>query len=98
MDFGYHPGKDRMPREAVLFNNCIITNRRGSAKNNYDIPIKKKYKFDEKNSNLKKIKYSIDNIFNDYKNEIKNFKNYKRQILNEKKIFNRDLIKIFKKN
>ena len=32
LDFGYHPGKDRMPREAVLFNNCIITNKRGSAK------------------------------------------------------------------
>ena len=25
LDFGYHPGKDRMPREAALFNNCIIT-------------------------------------------------------------------------
>ena len=26
LDFGYHPGKDRMPREAALFNNCIIIN------------------------------------------------------------------------
>ena len=24
MDFGYHPGKDKMPREAVLFDNCIF--------------------------------------------------------------------------
>ena len=35
------PWKDKMPREAVLFNNCIITNLKGSAKNNQDIPIKK---------------------------------------------------------
>ena len=34
LDFGYHPGKDRMPREAALFNNCIITNKKGSAKIN----------------------------------------------------------------
>ncbi len=98
LDFGYHPGKDRMPREAVLFNNCIITNRRGSAKNNYDIPISKRYKFDERNSNLTKIKNIIDGIFNNYNKEIKYFAKYKKKILNEKKIFNQDLKKIFKKN
>lgn len=98
LDFGYHPGKDRMPREAVLFNNCIITNRRGSAKNNNDIPINKRYKFYERNSNLIKIKNTIDGIFNNYKKEIKHFTNYKRKILNEKKIFYQDLEKIFKKN
>ena len=98
LDFGYHPGKDRMPREAALFNNCIIVNRRGSAKNNYDIPINKRYKFDERNSNLKKIKKTIDNIFNNYEKEIKYFTNYKKKILNEKKLFNQNLKKIFKKN
>ena len=41
LDFGYHPGKDRMPREAVLFNNCIITNRKGSAKIIMIYPLKK---------------------------------------------------------
>ena len=40
LDFGYHPGKDRMPREAVLFNNCILTNKRGSAGNNMIYPLK----------------------------------------------------------
>ena len=95
MDFGYHPGKDRMPREAVLFNNCIITNKRGSAGNKYDIPIKKKYKFDEKKLNLRKIKHIIDKIFNDYEKEIKNFLKYKKTVLEEKKKFNKDLKKIF---
>ena len=68
-----------MPREAVLFNNCIITNRRGSAKNNYDIPISKRYKFDERNSNLTKIKNIIDGIFNNYNKEIKYFAKYKKK-------------------
>ena len=35
-----------MPREAAIFNNCIITNiLKGSAKNKFDIPINKKFKF-----------------------------------------------------
>ena len=45
-----------MPREAVLFNNCIISNLKGSAKNNNDIPISKKFKFNEKSINIKKQK------------------------------------------
>ena len=66
MDFGYHPGKDRMPREAALFGNCIITNQKGSAKNNLDIPIKSKYKFSEVKTNIPKINKQIERIFNDY--------------------------------
>lgn len=97
LDFGYHPGKDRMPREAALFNNCIITNKKGSAKNKLDIPINEKYKFEEKKINLEKISKTILNIFKNYQNELKYFKKYKKTILNEKKIFNKDLRKIFVK-
>ena len=97
IDFGYHPGKDKMPREAVLFNNCIITNKKGSAKNSYDIPIKNQYKFKERRSNLNKIKYTIDKIFYNHKKEFKNFSKYKKIVLNEKKMFSQDLRKIFKK-
>ena len=41
-----------MPREAALFNNCIITNFKGSAYNKIDIPISKEFKFVE-NQNIK---------------------------------------------
>ena len=98
IDFGYHPGKDRMPREAVLFNNCIITNKKGSAKNNIDIPISKKYKFDETKSNLVQINNLILRIFKQHKKELKNFKNYKKIVLNERNKFLKDLKKIFIKN
>jgi len=39
VDFGKHPGKDRMPREAAVHGCCIITGRRGAAGNPFDIPI-----------------------------------------------------------
>jgi len=97
LDFGYHPGKDRMPREAALFDNCIITNRRGSAKNNIDIPINKKFKFDERYSNLEEIEGTINHILKNYKKEILKFKYYKKKILKEEQVFKKQLFAIFKK-
>ncbi len=98
LDFGYHPGKDRLPREAVILNNCIITNKKGSAFNPKDIPIKEKYKFLETYNSLPRIKKTIKKIMLDYNNEIKNFKRYKIIVSNEKKNFLLDLKKIFIKN
>ncbi len=46
MDFGHHPGKDRMPREAALAGACIVTGREGSAANSIDIPIPERFKID----------------------------------------------------
>ena len=97
MDFGYHPGKDKMPREAVLFNNCIITNLKGSAKNNQDIPIKKKYKFTECLENVNKINNAVNKIFKNYTKEFASFKYYKNKTLKEKKVFINQIKKIFKK-
>lgn len=44
VDFGNHPGKDRMPREAAVNGCCIVTNRRGAAGNEKDVPIPERYK------------------------------------------------------
>ena len=76
-----------MPREAALFDNCIITNKRGSAKNKTDIPIRKSFKFEEKNSNLNIISDTIFNIFKNYKKEIKKFNSYKKIILKEEDVY-----------
>lgn len=55
IDFGNHPGRDRMPREAALCGCCIITGKRGSASFFGDVPISNQYKFNED-------KYSISEI------------------------------------
>ena len=99
IDFGFHPGKDKMPREAALFNNCIITNKKGSAKNAIDIPIGNKFKFNEAQSNILSIRNTINAIFKNHQKQLKKFKKYKLKILNEKQKFKNDLKKIFiKKN
>lgn len=44
IDFGPHPGMDRLPREAALANCIVITNMDGAAFYKEDVPIPKKYK------------------------------------------------------
>ncbi|WP_394789616.1 hypothetical protein [Rhodoferax sp.] len=46
MDFGHHPGKDRLPREAALHGCCVITGLYGSAANSVDVPMDARYKLD----------------------------------------------------
>ena len=46
-DFGNHPGRDRMPREAALCGACVLTGRRGSASYAEDVPLPSRYKLDQ---------------------------------------------------
>jgi len=94
IDLGNHPGKDRIPREAAIFDCCIITNREGSANYNEDVPIYEEFKI--KTFNLRKIEIKINDIMNNYDQNISKFILYKNFIRNEKQSFINDLIKIFK--
>ena len=44
IDFGHHPGRDRMPREAALSGVVVITTDTGAAANHVDMPINRWYK------------------------------------------------------
>jgi hypothetical protein len=46
MDFGHHPGRDRIPREAVACGCKVLTGRLGAAANAIDIPIPDAFKLD----------------------------------------------------
>ena len=48
IDFGEHPGKDRLPREAAALGCCVVVNRRGSAANDLDVPLPSKYKVNDR--------------------------------------------------
>ncbi len=45
IDFGSHPGMDRLPREAALAGLVVITNKEGAAKYTPDVPIPEEFKF-----------------------------------------------------
>mmetsp|Transcript_5943 Transcript_5943/g.12604 ORF Transcript_5943/g.12604 Transcript_5943/m.12604 type:complete len:524 (-) Transcript_5943:616-2187(-) len=45
IDFGPHPGMDRLPREACLAGCVVITNREGAANFDTDVPLPSEFKF-----------------------------------------------------
>ncbi len=46
LDLGHHPGKDRMPREAVSMGCVVLVARRGAASYLADVPLAPEYKLD----------------------------------------------------
>lgn len=52
MDFGHHPGRDRIPREAAACGCCVLTGRKGAAANPIDLPIPDDFKLDEAQPNF----------------------------------------------
>ena len=87
LDFGTHPSKDRIPREAAILGNCVLVNKKGSAKNKYDVTIPSEFKFNERYQDIKKINYKINKIFLNYDSEYKKFSSYISKIKKEEKIF-----------
>lgn len=92
IDFGNHPGKDRIPREAAIMGCCVITNKRGSAENNVDINIPEDYKFDDSKIGYEKEVMSlVDSIFKDFTKHKPHFEVYRKIIKNEKDFFNQSV-------
>jgi len=98
VDFGQHPGKDRIPREAAMAGCCVITGRRGSAGYFNDVPIPDKYKLQDNNSlYLKQFRPLVESIFSDFSKHIADFESYRNIILEEPNVFLSQVISIFDK-
>jgi len=95
IDFGNHPGKDRIPREAAILGCCVITNKRGSAAYFEDVPIPDEYKFDNQDKNIPQIIEMIRDCFTHYEDRYKDFDYYRSIIRKEPEEFVKDLSKIF---
>ncbi|TFV94566.1 hypothetical protein E4S40_11150 [Algoriphagus kandeliae] len=95
IDFGHHPGKDRLPREAALSGCCIITGKKGAAANKNDISIPEEYKFDEKTVSLASIISKIEDCLQNYSLRVKDFTEYCENIKKEEQVFEESVRKIF---
>lgn len=98
IDFGYHPGKDRMPREAAMCGCCIITGKLGAAGYQQDLSIEKEYKFNQTKRDIIKIVNKIRFELSNYETEIVKFEDYRAKISNEKKLFERDALQLLTHN
>lgn len=95
IDFGAHPGKDRIPREAAVCGCCIITNREGSAANAEDVRIPEKYKI----LNMRDYAQVLDIIYDlvdNYEQRKNDFEAYAASVLGEKENFEKEIDNMLK--
>lgn len=97
IDFGHHPGKDRIPREMASTGCVVITGTQNVGANDIDIPLgKRKFNYDMNTDSydyskiVEQIKYDIDN----YEISFEEQKNYRETIRNEKITFQKEIHKI----
>lgn len=89
IDFGNHPGRDKIPREAAILGCCVITNKRGSAGFWEDVPIP------FKTTDIQFIRDVIKYYFDCYELGTKDFDLYRRRIRNEREVYLLCITEIF---
>lgn len=96
MDFGFFPGPERIPREAVSLYCNIITSNKGSAKNDYDVLIPRKYKYDIDNESIETIYNGLIELLDNYNENIYLYDSYRQKVENQIKRLKNDINYIFK--
>jgi len=90
VDFGNHPGMDRIPREAAADGCCVITNRKGSAGNEVDVPIPDRYKFQDPVESLEEVDALFHEICDDFQAHQDEFQEYRAFIGKQREEFAMD--------
>ena len=78
IDFGPHPGMDRLPREAALCGCIVITNMQGAACYEQDVPIPDEYKV--KDFNVDSVHRLLTSCIDDFDERGKDFDSYRSWI------------------
>jgi len=94
VDFGEHPGKDRIPREAAISGCIVITGRRGSADFFADLPIDDHYSFGM-SANIGSVVSRIRECLRDFPKHTAAFDHYRRCILTEREEFRLQVRRIY---
>ena len=87
VDFGEHPAKDKLTREAAISNCVVITGKRGAAGNDVDINIPDEFKFEETITDAKKIAKKIKSVLKNPEASLAKQKAFREKILREKNLF-----------
>ncbi len=98
VDFGENPGRDKMIRESVSQDCCIISGKNGSSRYYQDVMIPDEYKFDFQTSEIPSIINKIKQVLGNYNQHIANFTPYKNLVLQEEITFEKKLKEIFRIN
>ena len=94
-DFCFHPGKDRMPREAVINGCCVLVGTRGAAAIHQDVPVPNAYRFDTDHFDMARVILTIEDCLANYEARIKDFAGYARIIHMNEEQFEIEVKQIF---
>jgi hypothetical protein len=83
IDFGSHPGKDRIPREAAIMGCCVLVGAMGSAANAKDVPIPSRFKFAMTPFDVKSVVLTLEKCLEDFSVVSLEFDTYKQMIRHE---------------
>lgn len=96
IDFGHHPGKDRLLREAAIHGCCVISGVNGSAANAVDVPIPSEYKLDSGDPGfVGKFGLIVQKIFDRFDTCAKDLEIYRHTISREQIEFDRQIADAF---
>lgn len=95
IDFGEHPGKDRLPREATLSGCVVITGRRGAAANDVDYNIPAEFKFNEVKDTPQLVIEKIREVFENFERELDKQRAFREKELHAKKNFAAQIAEAF---
>lgn len=96
MDFGNHPGKDRLPREAAMTGCCIITGLRGSALNSIDVPLPHGFKLDDSGvGHIAAFGPLVHTVFANFTVVYRELAEYREKIAQEKVLFQKEVRDFF---
>jgi hypothetical protein len=94
IDFGIHAGKDRMPREAAVLGNIILTSNLGTFGNSIDSSIPERLKMSSLET-LDDFKILVDDIIHNQNSYKQKMHNYIVQIKNQKEYFFSEVNRVF---
>jgi hypothetical protein len=93
VDFGPHPGRDRIPREAALCGCVVITNTQGSAGNAVDVPLPTRFKFDERQpATLIEVTRRIVEAMQDHARVVAEIAPYREWIERQRQVFDNEVL------
>lgn len=96
IDFGHHPGRDRMPREAAMLGMIVITSNKGSAGIFEDVPLPDRYKLDVDSKDfVMKFRALLSHAKKDFKKTNSELDSYRNYLLTEPEIFKKCIKEIF---
>lgn len=95
VDFGHHPGKDRIPREAAMSGAVVVVARRGAAVYDEDMPIPERYKLPARTASIPALKVLIEDVFEHYEEHAAAQSRYRDAIAAEPAAFEEQVDRVF---